>query len=117
MFGKQIKVSINHDLEPEDARDRMVGLAKGLRQVHGDKLKEIREQWNGMNARFFLAGTGFSVNLSLRVTSSAVLLEGKLPLLILHQKDEITTAIHDRVTELLRAEPEDQGYEELEIRN
>ena len=117
MFGKQMKVSVYHDLEPEDARDRLVGLAKGLRHVHGDKLNEIEEHWNGMNARFYLAGTGFSVNLALRVTPSAVHLEGKIPLLILRHMDLITTSIEDRVTELLEADSEDLDYDEPEIKN
>jgi len=105
MFGSHLKVSIDHNTDPEQTKNKMMGMAKALREKHADKLKKVKESWDDCSARIYLAGTGFSVTLTLNITPSTICLEGKLPLLVTPYKKDIESSFRDKVEELLKDLP------------
>ena len=94
-------ITIPHHLPKEEALNRIKKLLTETRNEHGDKISNLREDWNGDTGKFSFTAMGFDVAGNLEVTPQTVELKGKLPIALTLFKGKIAHAITEKATALL----------------
>ncbi len=72
-----------HNLGKEEALKRIKELLPKLKQQYGDRITNLREQWEGHLGEFSFIAMGYEASGSLAVSNSVVLLVGEVDLGVL----------------------------------
>ena len=97
----QIHVSVSHELTQADALKRIKKAVSELQKKNPEKVRDLKERWEGSVGSFSGTAMGHSVAASVAVNTGEVTVDGKLPLLATPFKGKIETAIQDMLKRLL----------------
>ena len=97
----KINMTIVHKLSQDEALIRIKGLLGEVKTEFGDKVSNLKEDWNGYTGTFNFSAMGFKVSGVLTVHESRVDLAGNLPFAALPFKGKIETTIRERAEKLL----------------
>lgn len=73
-----------------------------LKEVHGDTIDRVRENWQRNINTFSFSAAGFNVSGTIEVTDSTVKLNGNLPFAAYFFKGKIIDVIHEEGAKLLK---------------
>lgn len=96
-----IRISVPHNLQPEEAVRRLKNVVRDLQARFADKIDKVEQSWNGNSATFRFDVMGFSISGTLQVSPDSAQLEGDIPMAALLFKSKIETVIREKMTELL----------------
>ncbi|HTD94223.1 MAG TPA: polyhydroxyalkanoic acid system family protein [Chitinophagaceae bacterium] len=97
-----LKISIPHQLSSEEALTRVKKLFSNLKEEQKDKLKDVKEDWNGNSGNFSFSAQGFDLSGLIQVNPSSVDFDAKLPLALSFFKGKISEVIREKAEALLR---------------
>jgi hypothetical protein len=96
-----LDVVIPHNLTQDEATERIKKLLAEIKRKHGDRISDLKENWEGNVGDFSFTSQGFSVSGNLEVSSSDVKLTGKIPLALSLFKGLISKTIYDEGSKIL----------------
>ena len=96
-----LEVAIPHNLSQEEALNRIRNMFTQMKQEHGDKISNLKEEWNGNAGNFSFTAKGFDIAGTLTVNPSNVELKGKIPFALSLFKGAITKTIEQQATKIL----------------
>ena len=76
-----MRVTVPHNTSPDRAREIVERKIHQLLAQFGDRAEDIDHHWIGDTLRFKGKARGFTVEGTVEITESAVIVDGKLPLL------------------------------------
>ncbi len=97
----KLNMVVSHHLAQDEALKRVKNLLGEVKNQFTDKIRDLREQWDGNTGTFSFSTMGFSVSGTLTVKSSVVELAGKLPFAAIFFKGKIESAVRERAEALL----------------
>ena len=100
-FMANLEMEIPHSLSQEEAVIRIKNMLTGLKNDHGDKISDLKEDWNGNVGTFSFTAQGFDIAGTLTVHPSTVELKGKLPFAVSLFKGAITKTIYEQASRVL----------------
>lgn len=98
----KMSIEVPHDLSREEAQSRVQGMLDDLKQQYGDKISDVREEWNGDTGTFAFTAMGMSVDGTLQVTDRDVQMKGDLPWAAKPFQGTIEATIRERTERLLK---------------
>ncbi len=100
---QKFKVSLPHGLSQEEALNRIKSLLPELQAQYDDpnKLRSVRQKWEGNTAEFSFVAWGFFIAGSMSVGASEIELDLELPTVAMRFKDRIEEAIRQRAAAVL----------------
>ena len=96
-----LEVAIPHNLSQEEALNRVKNMFTQMKNEHGDKISNLKEQWNGNEGNFSFTAQGFDIAGTLTVNPSNVELKGEIPFALSLFKGAITKTIEQQATKML----------------
>ena len=96
-----LEVSVPHNLSEEEALSRIKNMFTQVKREHGDKISNLKEEWNGNVGNFSFTAQGFDIAGTLTVNPSNVELQGKIPFALSLFKGAITKTIEQQATKVL----------------
>ena len=96
-----LEVVVPHSLSQEEALSRIMNMFTQMKQEHGDKISNLKEEWNGNVGNFSFTTQGFDIAGTLSVNPSNVELKGKIPFTLSLFKGAITKTIEQQATKIL----------------
>ena len=96
-----LEVTIPHNLSEEEALRRLKNQFTEMKKEHGDKISNLKEEWNGNIGNFSFTAQGFDIEGTITVNPSTVELEGKIPFALSLFKGAITKTIQQQATKVL----------------
>ncbi len=97
----KINVDIQHNLDKNEATERVKGLLNKMKTDYGDMVQNLEESWTDNKASFSFKAMGMAIKGILDVDDSNVVLDGKIPLTALPFKKTIEDKIREEATKLL----------------
>lgn len=97
----KMKVSVQHNLTIDDARQRLENFIGILKQEYGSNLDNIKEDWNGNRGTFSFRAMGMAVEGDIFIDPNQVSIEGNLPMAALPFKGKIENTIEEQLRTLL----------------
>jgi hypothetical protein len=96
-----LDVVIPHNLRQQEAIERVKKLLTEIKRKHGDRISDLKENWEGNVGEFSFTAQGFNVSGNLEVNSTNVKLTGKIPLALSLFKGAIIKTIYDEGSKIL----------------
>ncbi len=96
-----MNITVNHNLPINEAKSRIQKLAQELKQEHGDKISDYKENWNGNMAEISAKSMGMKLKGTLNILADRITMDGKVPLMAKPFKGQIESSIRTKLTELL----------------
>jgi putative polyhydroxyalkanoic acid system protein len=96
-----LEVAVPHNLSQEEALSRIKNMFTQMKQEHGDKISNLKEEWNGNVGNFSFTAQGFDVAGTLTVNPTNVEFNGKIPFTLSLFKGAITKTIEQQATKIL----------------
>ena len=96
-----LNMTIPFSIPQEEALRRIKNLLTETKKEHGDKIENLKEQWNGNVGTFSFTAKGYDISGTMAVEESQIELNGKIPFAVSLFKGAITRAIHEKAAELL----------------
>lgn len=96
-----LKMNIPHNLTPDEARSRIRNLLAKLKEEQKDKISGLKEEWNGHTGSFQFTAMGYHLSGVIRVQSSEIDLDAKIPFAVSLFKGKIKQIIMDKASALL----------------
>lgn len=78
-MAKDFRVVVPHELEQEEAIDRIKGLVAQLKKEYGDQVSQVEETWSGNRCEFSLKIRRFNLSGFIEVGDSSAEIRGTLP--------------------------------------
>lgn len=97
-----IKLSINHQLEKNKAKEKIKTLLINLKEEFKDKIGDITENWNNYSSDFSFKVMGMPVKGKIFVENTLVKLDGKIPFAAVPFKKTIESTIRKEAEKLLK---------------
>ena len=94
-------VTIPHQLSKEDALKRIQNLMAETKNEYGDKITNLKENWEGDSGSFSFSAMGFNVSGELLVNESEVEFKGTVPVALSFFKSSIEKIVRDKAEGLL----------------
>lgn len=94
-------MTIPFSISREEALKRIKRLLSETKKEHGDKIDNLKEQWDGNVGTFSFTAKGYDISGTLTVQDSTIELNGKIPFTVSLFKGAITKAINEKAAELL----------------
>jgi hypothetical protein len=98
----KLEIKVPHELTQSEALTRIQEFIPELKAQHADRISDIEDSWSGNTGTFKFTVSGFKVNGTLNVDSSAIIIKGSIPLIALPIKGKIVEVITTSITELLK---------------
>lgn len=95
-------MSVPHHLKQDEALDRIKNLLSEAKRDHGDKISDLKENWNGNTGSFSFKAMGFAVSGTLTVQPTTVDIDAELPFAASMFKGTIKSLINQKAGELLK---------------
>ena len=96
-----LTMTIPFSISQEEALKRIKNLLTETKKEQGDKIQNLKEQWNGNVGTFSFTAMGYDISGTMTVGDSAIELNGKIPFAVSLFKGAITKAINEKAGELL----------------
>ena len=96
-----LDVVIPHNLRQQEAIERVKKLLTEIKRKHGDRISDLKENWEGNVGEFGFTAQGFNVSGNLEVNSTNVKLTGKIPLALSLFKGAISKTIYEEGSKIL----------------
>ena len=97
----ELNMNIPHSLSQEEALTRIKKLLSKLKDEHGDKIQNVREDWEGEKGIFEFTAKGFNLSGNLHVNESSVDIKAHLPFAVSLFKGTIKRIIEEEAGKLL----------------
>ena len=97
----KLNIVVEHRLEEHEALVRVKRLLTETKNGYGDKVRDLRESWEGNTGTFSFSVIGFAVSGTLKIEQNRVVLDGNLPWGALIFKAQVEGTIRERATALL----------------
>jgi hypothetical protein len=97
-----LEFTVPHKLSQEEALSRVRNLLSQAASQHSDKIRNLREDWNGNTGNFSLTAMGYDVSGSLTVNPDNVHIVAKVPFAVSLFKGTISKMLEERASQLLR---------------
>jgi len=96
-----LEIAIPHNLSQEEALTRVKNMFTQIKKEHGDKISNVKEEWQGNSGNFSFTAQGFTIAGNIAVTPSHVELIGKIPFALSLFKGAISKTIQEQATKML----------------
>jgi len=100
----QMKVSVDHSLEPEEAIKRLRSFLELIKQAYGHQVSQLEENWEERSGTFSFKAMGFKTSGSLEVDQGEVRVVGQIPLAALMFRGKIEETLREQLTKALGRE-------------
>ncbi len=97
----KLKISVPHQLAPEEAQTRIKGLLRDLKESQKDIISNVKEDWQGNEGTFSFSAKGYDLSGTMVVSPSSVDIEADLPFVLSFFKGKIAQVIRDKAAEIL----------------
>lgn len=97
-----IKIIIEHQLEKNDAKEKIKNLLTNLKEEFKDKISNVTETWSDYSSNFSFKVMGMPVKGDLFVENTLVKLYSKIPLAAFPFKKAIVSTIKKEAEKLLK---------------
>ena len=97
-----MRIAVPHHTSKENARGRVEGRLDQLLAQFGGRADEIEHEWLGDTLRFKGKARGLSVEGTVEVTDSEVIVDGKLPLMARMFEGRIRQAVEREADAMFR---------------
>jgi hypothetical protein len=97
-----LNINIPHELEKEEALKRIQSLLQKIEMQYADKIKDLKQEWNGDTGAFSFQAMSFPVSGTLSVRDTEVVLDGELPFAASFFKGTIKSVIMDEAQKVLK---------------
>ena len=97
----EMKLSVPHQLNQDEAATRIKGLIKQVQAQYADKVSNLKESWEGNTGNFSFEVMGFPISGTLRIESSQVMMTGQIPFAAMPFKGMIENTLREKMTGLL----------------
>lgn len=97
-----MRIAVEHHTSKENARRRVEGRLDQLLAQFGGRADEIEHEWLGDTLRFKGKARGLSVEGTVEVTDSEVIVDGKLPLMARMFEGRIRQAVEREADAMFR---------------
>ena len=97
-----MRIAVEHHTSKENARRRVEARLDQLLAQFGGRADEIQHEWVGDTLRFKGKARGLSVEGSVEVTDSEVIIDGKLPLMARMFEGRIRQAVEREADAMFR---------------
>ena len=97
----KLSMTIPHDLDKEQAVERLKEGFGQIRETHREKVKDLEESWNDGTLTFGFTTFGFKIKGSVAVELSQVEMTGELPFAAMMFKGAIEQQVRDQISKLL----------------
>ncbi|MBQ3619474.1 MAG: polyhydroxyalkanoic acid system family protein [Bacteroidales bacterium] len=99
-----MEVKVDHQYSQDVALEKMKHFFEQMKREHGDKVSDLKEEWNGNSGDYACKFNGMSLNGHIDVNEHDITLNGKLPLFAMPFKGVIESTIRAAVQNALNAE-------------
>jgi hypothetical protein len=96
-----LNISIPHQLSQDEALLRLKSAIADAKEQYGEKIDELRENWNGYSGTLNVAAMGQKLSVVLAVNPSDVTVQSALPMIAMMFRGKIEAAIRQEGTKLL----------------
>ena len=90
-----------HQLGQEEATNRLKTFFEKLKARHGDKVSNLKEEWQGNLLKYSFSTYGFNIKGDLSVEPDAVKIKGELPFAAMMFKGKIEQAVKEELQRVL----------------
>jgi hypothetical protein len=94
-------MTIPHAIGQEEALERMKKESKAALEAFGDRVTDVKQEWNDNRVNFSFSAMSFSIEGNMEVNSDSVALSAKLPMAAFMFKGMIEERIRERFGEVL----------------
>lgn len=101
----KMNLAIPHTLGQARAAERLRGFVTRVKERHGDRVKDLEEEWSDNCLKFGFTTYGFRLRGTVTVEESQVRLDGELPFAASMFKGKIEQEIRDTMQKVLSSEP------------
>ena len=101
----KLNMSVPHTLDPAEAGQRLKGLLAKIKEKHGDKFSNLKEEWGETSGTFSFSTYGFNVKSSVKVEQGQVKVDSELPFAAMMFKGKIEKEVRDTLNRVLSSEP------------
>jgi hypothetical protein len=99
-----MSLTVPHALDMHEAEKRLKGLLLKIKERHGDKFSNLKEEWAGNSGAFSFTTYGFNVKTAVTVEPNQVRVHGELPFAAMMFKGRIEKEIRETLTRVLTSE-------------
>ena len=96
-----LQVTVPHQIDKEDAIERLQRFFEGKKHLYGDHIKDLEETWDGPALHFSFTAKGFKAKGILTVEETQVVLDGTLPFAAMMFRGRIEKDIRTAIGEAL----------------
>ena len=96
-----LEIKIPHELPQEEVMQRVKNKLDSLKNIYGEKINNIQEEWDYHAGRISFSAMGFKVAINLYIGTDHVRLSSRLPLFLSVYKKQIEAVISEKGRELL----------------
>lgn len=100
----QMKVSVDHNLDPDDAVKRLRSFLELIKQAYGDQVSQLEENWGDRSGTFSFKALGFKTSGSIEIDQSQVRVIGQLPLAALMFRGKVESTLRAQLERALGRE-------------
>ncbi len=97
----KLSMTIPHELDKEQAVERLKKGFGRIREEYSDKVTDLEETWNDSTLTFGFTTFGFKIKGSVAVAPSQVELAGELPFAAMMFKGAIEKQVGEQINKLL----------------
>ena len=99
-----VSLTVPHALDLPEVEKRLKGLLVKIKERHGDKFSNLKEEWAGNSGTFSFTTYGFNVKTAVTVEPNQVRVQGELPFAAMMFKGRIEKEIRETLTRVLTSE-------------
>lgn len=96
-----LSLTIPHTIGQEEALTRMKHESKAALEAFGDRVKDVKEEWNDNRVDFSFSAMSFSVEGNMQVNHDNVAVNAKIPMAAFMFKGMIEQRLRERFGEVL----------------
>lgn len=94
-------VTVPHQLGKDEALQRIKGILVQAKEQYGDRISDLKEDWNPDGGTFSFKAMGFKISGALVVNPTTVEITGDYPFAALPFKGTIESTLRERAERLL----------------
>ncbi|MGE0608716.1 MAG: polyhydroxyalkanoic acid system family protein [Pirellulales bacterium] len=100
----KLSIPVPHQLDAEDVKNRLMGLMDKIKERHGDKFSNLKEEWGENSGTFSFSTYGFNVKGTVTSEPGKVVLDAELPFAAMMFKGKIEQEVRETLTRVLGSE-------------
>ena len=97
-----MRIAVEHKTTKAKARATVDSKIRQLLSQFGDRADDVQHEWTGDTLRFRGKARGFTVEGTVEITDSAVIIDGKLPLLAKPFESRIRQSVEREAEQMFR---------------